>query len=235
MILQPPFPGANIVHLMDTAGLLPPLIFVGAMISAGIVVMLVHCACIQRCIFLSRPRRPEHRRDEETTTPTLFPERRPLLRSSSSNVSIRSSRPTYTEAWGSSLPQFSTFDTQYRSALRLHLPSEPNSDLEIIDHVVLLDHFEDSNSFPTSPSSFCVFKFPNTQYVGFPGLCFAKAEKWGAAVRWAKNGGKWIEVRFWAWSGRELTARIGLAEDGSIEAIGLTDVLRAIEKGRSGA
>ena len=77
--------------------------------------------------------------------------------------------------------------------------------------------------------------FPNTPYVGLPGLCYAKKDRWEAAVRWVKNGGKYVTVQFWAWDGKEQRTRLGLAEEGSIEIMGMRDVLKAMGKGKNRA
>jgi hypothetical protein len=53
-----------------------------------------------------------------------------------------------------------------------------------------------------------------------PSLCYAKRNKWVTAVKWAKNGGKYVMMRFWLWDGQERNAELRIAEDESIEVMG---------------
>lgn len=222
------------VYVPDISTMMPAVIFVGAVASMGIVVMLVHCISIGQCVLLSPIRKPGPKPDEEAI-PAVSTERTPLLSRRPSSISIASTRSSVIHAWNSSLPQFSTFNTQHHSATRFGLPSKPNSDLEVVDHIVILDTCEDCSPCPTTPNSSRLYIFSNSKYIGMPGLCYAKNKEWETAVRWVKNGGKYVPVRFWLWNGKELKARLELAEDGSIEALGLEDVLRAMGKRKSRA
>lgn len=221
------------VYVPDMSTTMLAVIFVGAVAWMGIVVMLVHCVSIGQCVWLSPIRKPGPKPDEEAAL-EVSTERTPLLSRRPSSISIASTRSSVTHAWNSSLPHFSTFNTHH-SATRLGLPFKPNSDLEVVDHIVILDTCEDCSPCPTTPNSSRLYISSNTKYIGMPGLCYVKDKEWETALRWVKNGGKYVPVRFWSWDDREMKARLGLAEDGSIEALGLEDVLKAIGKGESRA
>lgn len=206
----------------------------------GATVLLVHCLTIKKWHFLSPIRRATPTPGEAASTglPTdQTPLLRPatLLRRIQSRNSIASNSSTRTtDPWRNSLPQDYLFDkwAQPQSATRLGLPSRPRPDLETLDFIAILDSCKECSPCLVTPPSIRLYAFTNTQYVGIPGICFTKKDKWHRAVRWAKNGGKWVQVLFWTWEGRKVVANIGFAEDGGIEVMGLEGMLEVIGKGK---
>lgn len=214
-----------------------PIIFVGFMAAAGATVLLMHCIVIGRWHFLSPIRNLSPPPDEETTI-AVRTERTPLLRRQSSKISIASNISVRTaDPWRNSLPEYCTFDrwTEPRSAARLGLPSKPHPGLEPLESISVLDSCENCAPCPKTPPSLRLYAFTNTQYIGSPGLCFTTKDRWDRAARWARGGSKCVKISFWKWDGRKMVAKIGLAEDGGIEVMGLEIIITAMGKGKDRA
>jgi hypothetical protein len=207
------------------------------MAIAGAIVLLMHCISIGRWHFLS-PIQKSNPTPHEEATIAVPTERTHLLRRKSSRVSVASNVPIRTtDPWRNSLPEYCSFDrwTEPQSAARLGLPSKPHPDLEVLESISILDSCEDCVPCPITPPSLRLYAFPNTQYIGTPGLCFTTTDQWNRAERWARGGSKCVKISFWTWKGRKMVARIGLAEDEGIEVMGLEDIIAAMEKGKGRA
>ncbi|KAF1347457.1 hypothetical protein EJ07DRAFT_160269 [Lizonia empirigonia] len=205
-------------------------IFFASVSAGGALVLLAHCLCVGRCILLTPIRKHKSNAkpalDIEANSAASPKPRKVLPRpdTTTSSVSIRSSASTSTQADFSSSPRISPFSTHYHNASRLSLPPRPHPGLEVIDHILLLETLDQpTDAAPSTP----LYAFPNTPYVGQPGVCYAERQKWENAVRWVKNGGKFVRMRFWSWAGRERNVRLVLGEDGRIGIVGLSGISKS--------
>lgn len=214
-----------------------PCIFISFVVISGAVVLLMHCISIGKWHFLS-PIRKSNRTPDEEATIAVPAEQTPLLRRQSSKNSIASNRSARTiDPWRNFLPECCIFDrwTEPRSATCLGLPSKPHPGLEILESISILDSCEDCSPCPAIPPALRLYAFTNTPFIGTPGLCFTTAEQWYRTARWVRGGNKRVNIPFRTWEGRKMVARVGLAEDGNIEVMGLNDIITAMGKGKDRA
>lgn len=243
MILQQPFSGTIMPHIPNSsfgqdmdARFVLFAIFLASVFAGGALVLLAHCLCVGRCILLTPIRKhksnPKPALDIEAN-PAASPKPRtvrPRPNTTTSSVSIKSSASTSTQADFSSSPRISPFSTHYHNASHLS-PPRPHPGLEVIDHILLLETLDQpTDTAPSTP----LYAFSNNPYVGQPGVCYAERQKWENAVRWAKNGGKFVRMRFWSWAGREINVRLVLGEDARIGIVGLSRISKSRCDGEAG-
>ena len=106
--------------------------------------------------------------------------------------------------------------------------------MEKLDFISILDSCEDCAPCPVIPHSLRLYAL-DSQYIGSPGKCFTTREQWDHKKRWARGGSKCVKIWFLTWEGRKMGARVGIAEDGGIEVMGLEDIITAMGKGKGRA
>jgi hypothetical protein len=106
--------------------------------------------------------------------------------------------------------------------------------MEKLDSISVLDSCEDCAPCLVTPHSLRLYAL-DTQYISSPGQCFTIKDQWDRKKKWTRGGSKCVKISFWTWEGRKMGARIGDAEDGGIEIMGLEDIIMAMRKGKDKA
>lgn len=148
MILQQPLPDTMMPYIPyapATTGIFCYfVIFIAAGAVAGLLFILLHCSCIGYYVILS-PLHSRKRRHDETNLAQLQDIRFLLSGTDTTSpripiISIRStSTSTQVQAQDPSWSHVSPLSMRHNAA-HLDLPARLHGDLEVIDHVVILEH-----------------------------------------------------------------------------------------------